>query len=163
MKKQRDQLKQYQKRIEQNLEGVRKLAKEYLASGRKEWATIIIVFFFFSNFSNENILCTILFFISFQISRARALLRKKKYQEKLLETTDGQLENLEKLTSDLEFAKIEQQVLNGLKVGNEALKKIHEVLPIEEVERIMDETKEGIEKVCLSLFYLWRNNNFRFF
>lgn len=36
MKKQRDQLKQYQKRIEQNLENVRKLAKEYLASGRKE-------------------------------------------------------------------------------------------------------------------------------
>lgn len=71
-----------------------------------------------------------------------------------METTDGQLENLEKLTSDLEFAKIEQQVLNGLKVGNEALKKIHEVLPIEEVERIMDETKEGIEKVCLSPFYL---------
>lgn len=63
-----------------------------------------------------------------------------------METTDGQLENLEKLTSDLEFAKIEQQVLNGLQVGNEALKRIHEVLPIEEVERIMDETKEGIEK-----------------
>lgn len=90
-------------------------------------------------------ICVFLF-VSFQISRARALLRKKKYQEKLLETTDGQLENLEKLTSDLEFAKIEQQVLNGLQVGNEALKKIHEVLPIEEVERIMDETKEGIEK-----------------
>lgn len=36
MKKQRDQLKQYQRRIEQNLEGVRKLAKEYLAAGRKE-------------------------------------------------------------------------------------------------------------------------------
>lgn len=114
MKKQRDQLKQYQKRIEQNLEGVRTKAKEYLAANQKD--------------------------------RARALLRKKKYQEKLLETTDGQLENLEKLTSDLEFAKIEQQVLNGLQVGNEALKRIHEVLPIEEVERIMDETKEGIEK-----------------
>lgn len=79
-------------------------------------------------------------------SRARALLRKKKYQEKLLQTTDGQLENLEKLTADLEFAKIEQQVLNGLQVGNAALKRIHEVLPIEEVERIMDETKEGIER-----------------
>lgn len=89
---------------------------------------------------------THIFFWFLPISRARALLRKKKYQEKLLESTDGQLENIEKLTSDLEFAKVEQQVLNGLQVGNEALKKIHAVLPIEEVERIMDETKEGIEK-----------------
>ncbi|XP_055320728.1 charged multivesicular body protein 6-A [Sitodiplosis mosellana] len=78
--------------------------------------------------------------------RARALLRKKKYQEKLLETTDGQLENLEKLTSDLEYAQVEQKVLDGLKVGNEALKKVHEILTIDEVERILDETREGVEK-----------------
>lgn len=74
------------------------------------------------------------------------LLRKKKYQEKLLETTDQQLENLEKLTSDLEFSQIEQRVLDGLKIGNEALKKVHEILTIEEVEKILDETKEGVEK-----------------
>lgn len=74
------------------------------------------------------------------------LLRKKKYQEKLLETTDGQLENLEKLTSDLEFSQIEQKVLDGLKVGNEALRKVHEILTIDEVERILDETNEGVEK-----------------
>lgn len=74
------------------------------------------------------------------------LLRKKKYQEKLLETTDQQLENLEKLTTDLEFTQIEQKVLDGLKVGNEALKKVHEILTIDEVERILDETKEGVEK-----------------
>lgn len=87
-----------------------------------------------------------LFFLLSYHSRARALLRKKKYQEKLLETTDGQLENLEKLTSDLEFSKIEQKVLDGLKIGNEALKKVHEILTIDEVERILDETKEGVEK-----------------
>lgn len=74
------------------------------------------------------------------------MLRKKKYQEKLLETTDGQLENLEKLTSDLEFSQIEQKVLDGLKIGNEALKKVHEILTIDEVERILDETREGVEK-----------------
>jgi charged multivesicular body protein 6 len=38
-----------------------------------------------------------------------------------------------------------------LKVGNEALKKIHEVLNVGEVERILEETREGIEKqrVCI--------------
>jgi charged multivesicular body protein 6 len=65
------------------------------------------------------------------------ILRKKRYQENLLGTTDKELEALEK---------VQQQVLNGLQVGNEALKKIHEILTIDEVERIMDETREGIEK-----------------
>lgn len=64
----------------------------------------------------------------------------------MLNTTDKELEALEKLTSDLEFSQVQQQVLDGLQVGNEALKKIHEVLTIDEVERIMDETREGIEK-----------------
>lgn len=80
------------------------------------------------------------------LRRAKLILRKKKYQENLLGTTDKELEALEKLTSDLEFAQVQQQVVDGLKVGNEALKKIHEVLTIDEVERIMDETREGIEK-----------------
>lgn len=78
--------------------------------------------------------------------RAKLILRKKKYQENLLATTDKELEALEKLTADLEFSQVQQQVLDGLQVGNEALKKIHEVLTIDEVERIMDETREGIEK-----------------
>lgn len=78
--------------------------------------------------------------------RAKLILRKKKYQENLLGTTDKELEALEKLTHDLEFAQVQQQVIDGLQVGNEALKKIHEILTIDEVERIMDETREGIEK-----------------
>lgn len=82
----------------------------------------------------------------FLFRRAKLILRKKKYQENLLGTTDKELEALEKLTNDLEFAQVQQQVVDGLKVGNEALKKIHEVLTIDEVERIMDETREGIEK-----------------
>lgn len=74
------------------------------------------------------------------------LLRKKKYQEKLLETTDNQLDNIAKLTSDLEFSAVEQKVLDGLKAGNVALKKVHEILTVEEIERVLDETNEGIEK-----------------
>jgi hypothetical protein len=43
------------------------------------------------------------------------------------------------------------QVIDGLKVGNEALKKIHDVLSVDEVERILDETREGVQKqrVCI--------------
>lgn len=82
----------------------------------------------------------------FSCSRAKLLLRKKRYQEQLLLKADGQLENLEKLTHDLEFAQIELQVLEGLKNGNEALKKVHDVLDIADIEKIMEETREGMEK-----------------
>ena len=43
-------------------------------------------------------------------SRAKLLLRKKRFQEGLLEKTDGQLDNLERLVHDLEFAQVEKQV-----------------------------------------------------
>ncbi|XP_046998448.1 charged multivesicular body protein 6-A isoform X1 [Schistocerca americana] len=78
--------------------------------------------------------------------RAKLILRKKKFQEQLLEKTDGQLENLQRLVHDLEFAQIEIQVLDGLRAGNEALKKVHDVISVDEVERILEETREGVEK-----------------
>ncbi|XP_077288528.1 charged multivesicular body protein 6-B-like [Arctopsyche grandis] len=114
LKQQRDKLKQYQKRIELNLEKDRQLAKTLLTNGKRE--------------------------------RAKLLLKKKHYQEQLLSNTDSQLENLEKLVHDIEFAQIEIQVLDGLKTGNAALKKVHEVLNIDEIEQILEETKEGVDK-----------------
>lgn len=77
--------------------------------------------------------------------KAKLLLRKKKFQEGLLEKTDGQLDNIERMTHDIEFAQIESKVVQGLKSGNEALKKMHELMSIEDVERIMDETTEAVE------------------
>lgn len=74
------------------------------------------------------------------------LLKKKKYQEKLLQNTDQQLENLERLASDIEFAQVELQVVDGLRVGNDALKSINEMLDIDEIEKILDETREGADK-----------------
>lgn len=84
-------------------------------------------------------------------SRAKLLLKKKRFQEQLLVKTDGQLENLEKLTHDIEFAQVELQVVQGLKIGNEALKKVNESLNIEDIENILEETREGIEKQNVSI------------
>lgn len=78
LKQQRDKLKQYQKRIEINLERDRQLAKKLLNEGKRD--------------------------------KAKLLLKKKRYQEQLLQNTDAQLEKLEQLTHDLEFAQIEIQV-----------------------------------------------------
>ncbi|KAI9557001.1 hypothetical protein GHT06_016795 [Daphnia sinensis] len=78
--------------------------------------------------------------------RAKLLLKKKRYQEQLVEKTDKQLDTVEQLVHDLEFAQVEMQVLNSLKIGNESLKEVHKLFSIEDIEKIMDETREGIEK-----------------
>ena len=114
LKKTRDQLLQYQKKIEGNLAKDRELAKQLLKDGKKD--------------------------------RAKLLLRKKKYHESLLTKTDGQLNNLETLVHDLEFSQVEKQVLDGLKEGNAALKKANEMFSIDEIEQIMDDTAEAMEK-----------------
>lgn len=113
LKQQRDKLRQYQKRINLQLEKERLLAKQLLKNGKKE--------------------------------KALLLLKKKRYQDQLLDKTENQIGNLERMVQDLEFAQIEKKVIDGLKVGNECLKKMHEVMSIEEVERIMDETQDSIE------------------
>lgn len=78
--------------------------------------------------------------------KAKLLLRKKRFMENMLTKTDAQLMTLEQMTHDIEFAQIEHQVLEGLKVGNESLKALHQVFSIDEIERIMDDTQDSIEK-----------------
>lgn len=47
---------------------------------------------------------------------------------------------------------MEQRVIDGLKIGNDALKKAHEILNIDEIEKIMDDTREGVEKQRVSIY-----------
>jgi charged multivesicular body protein 6 len=71
-------------------------------------------------------------------------LRRKKYQESLLEKTDSQLEQLEKLTSSVEFALVQKDVLYGLKQGTQVLQQIHkEMGGLEAVEQLMGESEEA--------------------
>ncbi|XP_030646439.1 charged multivesicular body protein 6-like [Chanos chanos] len=77
--------------------------------------------------------------------RALLLLKKKRYQDGLLDKTENQIANLERMVQDIEFAQIEIKVIEGLKVGNDCLKRMHEVMSIEDVERILEETQDAIE------------------
>lgn len=79
-------------------------------------------------------------------SRALLLLRKKKFQEQILVKTDGQLENLERMVTELEYAQVEIKIIDGLIIGNDALKKLHALVSIEDIEQVLEDTKEGIEK-----------------
>lgn len=77
-------------------------------------------------------------------SKALLALRRKKYQESLLAKTDAQLEQLEKLTSSIEFALVQKDVLFGLQQGTSVLKEIHkEMGGIENVEKLMGESEEA--------------------
>lgn len=113
LKQQRDKLKQYQKRITQQLEREREIARQLLRDGRKE--------------------------------RAKLLLKKKRYREQLLDKTENQITSLETMVQSIEFTQIEMKVIEGLQFGNECLNKMHQVMSIEEVERILDETQEAVE------------------
>nr|XP_025038525.1 charged multivesicular body protein 6 [Pelodiscus sinensis] len=78
-------------------------------------------------------------------AKALLLLKKKRYQEQLLDKTENQISNLERMVQDIEFTQIEMKVIEGLKIGNECLHKMHEVMSVEEVERIIDETQDAVE------------------
>ncbi|KAM4844890.1 charged multivesicular body protein 6 [Thomomys bottae] len=113
LKQQRDKLRQYQKRVSQQLERERALARQLLRDGRKE--------------------------------RAKLLLKKKRYREQLLDKTENQISSLEAMVQSIEFTQMEEKVLEGLQLGNACLNKMHQVMSIEEVERILDETQEAVE------------------
>jgi charged multivesicular body protein 6 len=76
--------------------------------------------------------------------KALVALRRKKYQESLLQKTDEQLASLEILTNDVEFAVVQRDVLYGLQQGTKVLKEIHkEMGGIEGVERLLGEAADA--------------------
>lgn len=76
--------------------------------------------------------------------KALLALRRKKYQESLLSKTDQQLAQLQALTSDVEFALVQKDVVYGLQQGTAVLKEIHkEMGGLDKVELIMSESEEA--------------------
>ncbi|WWC62716.1 uncharacterized protein I303_105313 [Kwoniella dejecticola CBS 10117] len=78
-------------------------------------------------------------------SRALTALRQKKYQEQLLAKTDAQLMTLQELVSTIEFTQIQNTVMHGLEMGADVLKQLHAEMSLEKVEKLMDQTREGVE------------------
>ncbi len=71
-------------------------------------------------------------------------LKKRNYQQGLLEKTQDQLLNLEQLVQSIEFAQVQVQVFDGLKTGNAILSELQQEMQIEDVELLMEETAEAI-------------------
>ncbi|TXT13360.1 hypothetical protein VHUM_00727 [Vanrija humicola] len=77
--------------------------------------------------------------------RALTALRQRKYQEQLLTRTDGQLQTLQELVSTIEFTQIQAAVVHGLEQGSAVLKQLQAEVSLERVEKLMDQSREGIE------------------
>ncbi|MES1909645.1 MAG: hypothetical protein MHM6MM_002348 [Cercozoa sp. M6MM] len=76
--------------------------------------------------------------------RALLCLKKKKYQEQLLERTRGQLLNVEQLVNSIEFASMQNEVFQALKDGNTCLEALNAEVDVEEVEQLMEDTADAI-------------------
>ena len=114
LKQQRDKIKIYQKKTEQDLESNKQLALQLFQNGMKERAVVV--------------------------------LRRKKCMEDVLTRTDKQLETLESLVTDIEYTQIEVSVVEGLKVGTEALKQLNELMNIDDIQQMMEDNAEAAEK-----------------
>ena len=80
--------------------------------------------------------------------RALLFLRKQKFQNQLLEKSFSQLSNLEELIESIEFAQVQQEVVKGLEQGAQTLKAINAEMSLDKIDKIMDDTAEGIAYQC---------------
>lgn len=118
LKQLRDKMKQAQKRVNQQMEKDRQVARQLVVDGKRD--------------------------------RALLLLKRKKRMEKTLLDLDSKLELLEKMVSDIEFAEIEIKLLDGLKTGNSVLQQLNQLLSVENVHSILQETKESADRQKVS-------------
>ncbi|KAJ2494043.1 Vacuolar protein sorting-associated protein 20 [Coemansia sp. RSA 2050] len=76
--------------------------------------------------------------------RALLALRRRKYQEQMIRTTDDQLLNLQNLVDTIEFSLVQKDVIFGLEQGSKVLTQLNKEMRIEDVERLADDTAEAI-------------------
>eukprot|EP00123_Amoebidium_parasiticum_P015419 comp22962_c0_seq1/m.36459 comp22962_c0_seq1/g.36459 ORF comp22962_c0_seq1/g.36459 comp22962_c0_seq1/m.36459 type:complete len:256 (-) comp22962_c0_seq1:410-1177(-) len=77
-------------------------------------------------------------------NKALLLLKKKRYQEGLLTQAEAQYANLDELVNSVEFAAMQKEVFARLKQGKDVLEALNKEMPIEDVERLMEDNAEAI-------------------
>lgn len=115
LKRCRDNLMKYQKRLEDEKERLINKAKEYVAAGNLE--------------------------------KAKILLKTKKVKEGILTRSYAMLSNVETQIADVENKKLELEYINEIALANDWFKEVNESMPLEEVERIMDENEEQSDRL----------------
>ena len=65
----------------------------------------------------------------------------------MVEKAEKMLNNVQQQIDSMEQAKMSMEVMNQLKSTNDVLKQMNEMMPVEEVERLMDENEEHAERL----------------
>lgn len=82
-----------------------------------------------------------------QKERAKIVLRQKKAREYYIMNAEKNIENIENLINNITTKQLEMSFIRNLKQTNALMKKMNDLMPIEEVERIMDENQEQQERL----------------
>uniref|UniRef100_A0A914E1X2 Charged multivesicular body protein 6 n=1 Tax=Acrobeloides nanus TaxID=290746 RepID=A0A914E1X2_9BILA len=77
--------------------------------------------------------------------RALLLLKRKKFIETLIVRISNQLEQIQQLICEIELAQLNHEVYEKLKQGNDALQSLNQKISVEDVEKILDDTREAAE------------------
>lgn len=78
-------------------------------------------------------------------SNALLALKRKRYQERLLDRTERQLINLEEMVQSIQFASMQAEVFAALQAGNQVLNALNAQTKLEDVEALMEDTREAVE------------------
>lgn len=109
-----------------------------------------------------------------QKNKALLALKKKRYQQQLLDKTDAQLITVEQMVSQMrhltwihfqcqsiEYALVERRVVEGLKHGNTILKLLNHEMNVDNLKMLMEDTADAIayqnvnEAIWMFLTHLW--------
>lgn len=74
------------------------------------------------------------------------MLKRRRYQQSLLDKTQGLLDNVQELVDGIEFANMQAQVFRDLKTGAQTLKDIQAQVDLGELEDIMCDTEDAMQK-----------------
>ena len=79
-------------------------------------------------------------------------LKKKKLQETQLEKVENQIMNLEQMIQTVDWKVQELQVIEAMKEGKNALEDLNNMMKIEDVEQLMLENEEALQKARVTKF-----------
>lgn len=77
--------------------------------------------------------------------RALFILRRKKYQERLLESVSMHLKNVEEMVHTIEFQMVQNGVFKALKLGNEVLRKLQDEISAQDLLEMSEQVKANWE------------------
>ena len=82
-----------------------------------------------------------------KLDMARIVLRQKKMREKYISNAQTHLERIETMITNIETKQMEMDVIRNLQQTNDILKQMNDLMPVEEVEQLMDDNAEHAERI----------------